>query len=227
MVDFARVKASISGNKLQFRVFQESYHPDIFAREHPDYDFNNDDIKKLVNFLYKYNGAVPTKKDLWFRVNSQARALIAGFDEVGLGGLFGLNDTRFGSKFEILALYLHAKYLYQVFGLYPASISFPRILNSHGVEYKVASPVSEEELKHLVAVTKLAVPESKLIITCRESAEFRRELRPIVNIEDFEARPGPGGNIDSDSTELQMEIKDRRKGSKIMEEMERDGYYVR
>lgn len=224
--DFVKIRKAVTNNLLQFRVFQETYDPIIYRREHPLYDFSDPIVQKMKGFLMKHNAGVPPKCDYEFRLRSQSRALMAGCDEVGLGVLFGLNDNEFGASFEILALYMHARHLYRSFGIFPASISFPRILASKGVEYNVPNEVSTEELKHLVAVTKLAIPQSKLIITCRESAEFRREIRPVINTEDFEARPGPGGNLFGDSALFQMEIKDRRKGKEIMKEMKDEGYYV-
>jgi 2-iminoacetate synthase len=224
--DFSRIRKVVTSNILQFRVFQEAYDPVIYAREHPFYDFTVPTAKKMKDFLMKYNGGVPSKCDFHFRLLSQSRALLAGFDEVGLGVLFGLNDTEFGSKFEILAFYMHSWYLYRNFGVFPYSISFPRILPSNGVEYRIPETVDPEELKHLIAITRLAIPQAKLIITCRETAEFRNEIRPIINIEDFEARPGPGGNLFGDNALFQMEIQDRRKGKEIMQEMLNEGYYV-
>lgn len=224
--DFMKVRNAVTNNLLQFRVFQETYDPIIYSREHPLYDFSDPTVQKMKGFLMKHNAGVSPKCDYEFRLRSQSRALMAGCDEVGLGVLFGLNDNEFGASSEILALYMHAWHLYRNFGIFPSSISFPRILASRGVEYNVPNQVSAEELKHLVAVTRLAIPQSRLIITCRESAEFRSNIRPVINTEDFEARPGPGGNLFGDSALFQMEIKDRRKGKEIMKEMKDEGYYV-
>jgi len=86
--------------------------------------------------------------------------------------------------------------------------------------------VDESELLRLVAVTRIAIPQTKLIITCRESADFRHRIRPIINIEDYEARPGPCGNLLPTKAVFQMEIKDRRTGREILEEVLKDGYEI-
>jgi len=225
--DFRKIRESLPNRTLHFRVFQETYDPDIYEREHPEYDWGNERVKKMENLLLAHYKGTPPKRNFEFRCRSQSRALTAGFDEVGLGVLFGLNDGEFGSKYEILALQMHAEYLYENFGVSWISISFPRILSSKGIKYNIPKEISENELLKIVSVTRLAVPKAKLIITCRERAEFRRRIRSIINIEDFEARPGPGGNLDDQNVLFQMEIQDRRKGKEILEEMRKDGYEVR
>lgn len=224
--NFQKLRNAVTDNVFQFRVFQETYDPIIYKREHPNYDTSDSTVQKMKPFLMKYNTGVSPKCDYEYRLRSQGRALMAGFDEIGLGVLFGLNDNKFGAKFEILAFYMHAWHLYRNFGIFPYSISFPRILTSKGIQYKAPNAISEDELKHLIAVTRLALPLPKLIITCRESAGFRKKTRPIINTEDFEARPGPGGNLMGDSTLFQMEIKDRRKGKEVLMEMKDEGYHV-
>jgi len=220
---FRKIRAELPNNKLQFRVFQETYDESIYRREHPDYNFEDQRTLALQRAILKEKRFNSAKANFWARVYSQERALLAGFDEFGLGVLWGLNDGPFGSYFEVLALKRHSEYMYNKYGLVPETISFPRILPSKGVKYNVPKSVSDQEFERIIAVTKIAIPQAELIITCRETAEFRRKIRPIINIEDFEARPGPGGNM-SDDTIFQMEIVDRRKGKEIKEEIEKDGF---
>jgi 2-iminoacetate synthase len=224
--DFKKIRRAVSNNILHFRVFQETYDPDIYKREHPPYDLDNPRIKKMERFLKTYNNLTPSKMDFTYRLFAQSRALEAGFDEVGFGVLFGLNDSEFGSKYEIMALRMHSDYIYKNYKTYPMSISFPRVLPSKGITYRVPKEVDESELLRLVAVTRIAIPQTKLIITCRESADFRHRIRPIINIEDYEARPGPCGNLLPTKAVFQMEIKDRRPGREILEEVLKDGYEI-
>jgi len=225
--EFAEVRNTLPKHRLHFRVFQETYDPKIFQREHPVYEWKklrSDKLKKLLESKY---GGSPPKRDFVYRLEAQSRALEAGFDEVGLGVLLGLNDGEFGSRFEILALKMHYEYLFEKFGVPLVSISFPRVLKSKGIRYTVPREVDEDELLHLVSVARLVIPKAKLIITCRERARFRRSIRSIINIEDYEARPGPGGNLANNGILFQMEIRDRRTGEKIRREMVRDGYAVK
>ncbi len=202
--EFRRIRDAIP-NKLHFRVFQETYDRYVYEREHP----------------------TGPKADFGWRLTSQSRALEAGFDEVGFGVLFGLNDGKFGSRYEIMGLKTHSDYLSATFGVHPMSISFPRVLVATGVDYEIPQPVDDDvEFIKLVAVTRLAIPETNLIITCREKTGFRSKIRPIINIEDFGAKPGPGANYDN-GVHFQMELPDRRSGEEIRQEMKEQGYDVR
>jgi len=221
--NFRKIRKAIPNNKLQFRVFQETYDQNIYSREHPQYNYEDQRTLKLMRAILKEKRLNSAKANFWARLYSQERALLAGFDEYGLGILLGLNDGPYGSLFEVIALKRHSEYMFIKYGLAPETISFPRILPSKGIEYQIPRYVSEHELERIIAVTKVAIPQAELIITCRESANTRRKLRPIINIEDFEARPGPGGNMLDDVT-FQMEIVDRRKGQEIKREMEKNGY---
>lgn len=223
---FEKLRNTIPNTLLQFRVFQETYDEQVYKRQHPEYNFKNKRTTKLLNFLYPKKQYNSQKSNFWFRAYSQERAILSGFDEVGLGVLLGLNDGAHGPFFEVLALKRHTEYLKNKYGIIPKTISFPRIRPSSGINFKVPRNVSDKEMIRLIAVTKLAIPQSEIIITCRERAEFRRKLRPIINIEDFEARPGPGGNM-AESIEGQMEIADLRKGSEVIDEIKSEGFNIK
>jgi 2-iminoacetate synthase len=202
---FAELRAGIpEKNRLQFRVFQETYDRDIYAREHTE----------------------GPKKDFAWRVASQARALEAGIDEAGHGILYGINDKANGSEFDTLAMIAHAQDLHRQFGRWPRSMSFPRVQPAPDIDFHPRASISTDRLVRFVAVAKLAVPQIDTIITCRETAEVRRQLRPVVNIEDFAARPGPGGNSIAEVRQ-QMFLPDMRSGEEVRREMLDDGYCVR
>lgn len=200
--EFKRIREAVP-NRLHFRVFQETYDQAVYKQHHKS----------------------GPKSDYTWRVESQERALQAGFDEVGLGVLFGLNNRDMGAKFEVLSLIMHADYLYKRFGQYPASISFPRLRSSVGVDFANPILINDDDFRKYIAVVRLAVPQPKLIITCRENKEFRKRVRPIINIEDFGAKPGPGGNYRTDIN-FQMELEDSRSGSEVKAEMMGEGYTV-
>jgi 2-iminoacetate synthase len=202
--DFARIRAALPENRLHFRVFQETFDRDIYSRAH-------------------ISGP---KADFYSRLEAQARAKQAGFDEIGFGVLFGLNDKPLGSFFDTLGMLAHARFLQSEYGKFPQSISFPRIQPAPGISFVPPKAVDDQVLIRSVAVIKLAAPEVDIIITCRESAGFRRRVRPIVNIEDFAARPGPGANMNPNA-HLQMYLPDMRSGEEVRAEILADGYAVR
>ena len=132
-------------------LFQETYHRDTYAKMHP---------------------AGP-KRDYDWHTCAFDRAMEAGIDDVGAGVLFGLYDY----KFEVLALLLHALHLEEAFGVGPHTISVPRLRPARGVNLKTFPYlVSDESFKKIVAILRLAVPYTGIILSTRESADFRDEL---------------------------------------------------
>src|SRR4028119_246916 len=202
---FTELRARIpEKNRLQFRVFQETYDRDVYAREHSE----------------------GPKKDYAWRVASQARALEAGINEAGHGVLYGINDKMNGSEFDTLAMIAHAQYLHRQFGRWPRSMSFPRVQPAPDIDFHPRVSISTDRLVRFVSVAKLAAPQIDTIITCREAAEVRRRIRPVVNIEDFAARPGPGGNSIAEVRQ-QMFLPDMRSGEEVRREMLDGGYFIR
>jgi 2-iminoacetate synthase len=202
--EFGLIRSALPANRLHFRVFQETFDRDIYRKAH----------------------VFGPKADFSSRLDAQARARQAGFDEIGFGVLYGLNDKRLGTLFDTLAMLAHAQSLQGQYGKCPQSISFPRVQPAPGINYVPPGAVDDDALIRCVTVVKLAAPEVDTIITCRESAAFRRRIRPIVNIEDFAARPGPGGNMNPNA-HLQMLLPDMRTGEEIREEISNAGYTVR
>lgn len=112
------------------------------------------------------------KGDYLWRLDALNRAFEAGLDDVGIGALFGLSDWRF----DALGLVSHAVFLKERYGCGPHTISFPRLRPAAGVNLAHDHAVTDEDFKHLVAVLRLAVPYTGLILTAREPPELRREL---------------------------------------------------
>lgn len=134
-----------------FQVFQETYHKDTYAKYHP-----SDTVKG----------------DYMWRLNAMERAFEGGIDDMGIGALFGLYDWRF----EVLGLVSHAHRLQKICGVGPHTISFPRIKKALGLNIDLPYQVSDDHFKQLVAVLRLAVPYTGLIMTARESSEVRDEV---------------------------------------------------
>ncbi len=134
-----------------YQVFQETYHKKTYAEYHP---------------------ANTRKGNYMWRLNAFDRAFRAGIDDMGLGALFGLYDWRF----EVLSLVTHAHYLQDKFGVGPHTLSFPRIKPAEGLNLELKYQVSDDQYKRLVAILRLAVPYTGLIMTAREPPALRAEV---------------------------------------------------
>lgn len=201
--DFVKVKAAGIGT---YQIFQETYHHGAYRRWHP---------------------AGTLKGDYQYRLDGLSRAMEAGLDDVGIGVLFGLHDWRF----EVLALVTHALYLQERFGVGPHTISFPRLRQAHGVDFDEGDtkPVSDYDFKRLVAILRLAVPYTGLILTAREEASLRREVMEFgVSQIDAGSRIELGGYTDTDTTQQlereQFSLGDVRSLDQVMRELLEDEY---
>jgi len=133
-----------------YQVFQETYHPEA----------------------YKWYHLGGKKRDFEYRLTSLDRAQEAGIDDVGIGALFGLYDWRF----EVLGLVRHTNHLEACYNVGPHTISFPRIKDSASLNLDKKYETSDDDFRKLVAILRLAVPYTGLILTARESPEVRKEV---------------------------------------------------
>lgn len=133
-----------------YQIFQETYHPEA----------------------YKWYHLGGKKKDYAWRLTALDRAQEAGIDDVGIGALFGLYDWRF----EVLGLVRHANHLEACYNVGPHTISFPRIKDALQLKINPQYQTNDEEFAKLVAILRLAVPYTGLILTAREAPEVRREV---------------------------------------------------
>jgi 2-iminoacetate synthase len=143
---FKTVKAAGIGT---YQIFMETYHHKTYARVHPR--------------------GTPKGDYLW-RLDALSRAFEVGQDDLGIGALFGLSNWRF----DVLGLVSHAVFLKDRYGCGPHTISFPRLRPASGVDLGADNLVNDEDFKFLIAVLRLAVPYTGLILTARETAELRR-----------------------------------------------------
>jgi 2-iminoacetate synthase len=198
---FEVVKAAGIGT---YQIFQETYHHETYARVHPRHT-------RKGNYLYRLDGL--------------SRAMQAGCDDVGIGVLFGLHDWRF----ETLALVAHALHLQSRFGVGPHTISFPRLRPASGVDLAGMPGVRDDEFKRAIAILRLAVPYTGLILTARENAELRRELMAFgVSQIDAGSRIEIGGYTEAGDAQVmdreQFELGDVRSLDEVMRELMEDGY---
>ncbi|KAB2870236.1 MAG: hypothetical protein F9K36_15610, partial [Burkholderiaceae bacterium] len=147
--EFRRLKAAGIGT---YACFQESYDPEVYAA---------------------YHKAGP-KADYLQRLFVMDRAMEGGIDDVGIGALFGLGDWRF----EVLGLLSHAAHLEEAFGCGPHTVSVPRIEPAPGAPAAMTVPraLSAAEFRRVVAVLRLALPYTGIILSTRESEALRDEL---------------------------------------------------
>lgn len=148
-----------------FLLFQESYKQSVFAA---------------------YHRTSPLKKDYIKRLQTQDRALAAGFSHLGIGALFGLH-TDF--LYELLGLYNHAKYLEEQ-GAF-VFISTPTI--KKGTAFFPKLGIAEEDLERILITLRLALPNVSLALSARESIPFRDRVFGIVDHIGYGGAPFPGG----------------------------------
>jgi 2-iminoacetate synthase len=144
---FATVRQAGIGT---FQIFQETYHPEAYQ-------------------TYHLRGR---KADYTYRLTALDRAQEAGIDDVGIGVLFGLYDWRF----DVMALVRHTNHLEACYNVGPHTISFPRIKDASMLQMGETYFVGDDDFKKLVAILRLAVPYTGMILTAREPAGLRNEM---------------------------------------------------
>lgn len=198
--EFRRLKAAQIGT---YQLFQETYHRGAYARMHV--------------------GGI--KRDYDWRVTVFDRAMEAGIDDVGMGVLFGLYDW----KFELLALMQHIRHLEECFGCGPHTISVPRIEPATGSPLASRPPyqLSDDEFCKLVAIIRLAVPYTGLIMSTRENLDVRRKTYALgVSQISAGSRTNPGGYEASISSEAdgQFQLGDHRTLDEVVRDCAELGY---
>lgn len=132
-----------------FQIFQETYHPQAYTTYHLR--------GKKANYEY--------------RLTALDRAMAAGIDDVGIGALFGLYDWRF----EVLGLVRHTNHLEACYNVGPHTISFPRIKDATMLDFGSKYMVDDKDFAKLIAILRLAVPYTGMILTAREPKIIRDE----------------------------------------------------
>lgn len=187
-----------------YQIFQETYHPEVYKSYHLG--------GKKRNFEY--------------RLTALDRAQEAGIDDVGIGALFGLYDWRF----EVMGLVRHTNHLEACYNVGPHTISFPRIQEASALNFDGKYRVSDADFTKLVAILRLAVPYTGLILTARENASVRHEvMRFGVSQIDGGTKLEIGSYSDSvneqqDLNREQFHVNDSRSLNEIIDELLVDGY---
>lgn len=200
--EYRRLKAAGIGTYI---LFQETYHQPTYRQVHPG----------------------GPKRDYAWHTEAHDRAMQGGIDDVGLGVLYGLADWRY----DTVGLLLHAEHLEAAFGVGPHTLSVPRIRAAAGVDAR-AFPhlVGDADFKRLVAVLRLAVPYTGMILSTREPQGFR-EAVVAVGISQVSAGSCTGvggyahaGKLGFEEMAPQFEPEDRRTPTEVLKDLLRDGY---
>ena len=170
-------------------LFQETYHKENYETLHP----------------------TGPKHDYAYHTEAMDRAMDGGIDDVGIGVLFGLQMYRY----DFVGLLMHAEHLEAAKGVGPHTISVPRICAAEGIDKdSFTNAISDEIFEKIVAIIRIAVPYTGMIISTRESKASReRVLKLGVSQISGGSKTTVGGYIhDEDETEnsAQFDISDTR-----------------
>jgi 2-iminoacetate synthase len=199
--NFRRLKEEKIGTYI---CFQETYDPVAYSKYHPGNTLKGNYENRLL---------------------VMDSAMDAGIDDVGLGVLFGLADYRF----EVLALMEHAAHLESVFGCGPHTVSVPRIEPADGSELSQSAPnpVSDDDFKKIVAIIRIAMPYTGIILSTRENDLIRNELINYgVSQVSAGSRTNPGAYNEegAGASGSQFSLGDHRSLDKVISDMIDSGY---
>lgn len=170
-------------------LFQETYHRENYEKLHP----------------------TGPKHDYAYHTEAMDRAMEGGIDDVGIGVLFGLNHYRY----DFTGLLMHAEHLEAVFGVGPHTISVPRIRNADDIDASAfEDAISDELFERIVAVIRIAVPYTGMIISTRESKAIREKVLELgVSQISGGSRTSVGGYAEEEPEEensAQFDVSDTR-----------------
>ena len=146
--NYAKLKAAGIGTYI---LFQETYHRETYEKLHP----------------------TGPKHDYAWHTEAMDRAMDGGIDDVGCGVLFGLNLYRY----DFVGLLMHAEHLEAAKGVGPHTISVPRICPAYDITPSAFSnAIDDDTFSKIVAMLRIAVPYTGLIVSTRESRASRERV---------------------------------------------------
>ena len=184
-------------------LFQETYHKESYEKLHP----------------------TGPKHDYAYHTEAMDRAMEGGIDDVGLGVLFGLELYRY----EFAALLMHAEHLEAVHGVGPHTISVPRIRRADDIDPDVFdNGIDDDTFAKLVAITRIAVPYTGIIVSTRESQACREKVLSLgVSQISGGSRTSVGGYYEPEAEKedsAQFEVSDNRTLDEVVNWLMRLGY---
>lgn len=170
-------------------LFQETYHKENYEKLHPSGPKSN----------YAYH------------TEAMDRAMQGGIDDVGMGVLFGLNTYRY----DFTGLLMHAEHLEAVFGVGPHTISVPRICSADDIDAgDFENAISDDTFRKIVAVIRISVPYTGMIISTRESQKSREKVLDLgISQISGGSRTSVGGYAEQETPEdnsSQFDVSDTR-----------------
>ena len=176
-------------------LFQETYNKESYEALHP---------------------AGP-KSDYAYHTEAMDRAMEAGIDDVGCGVLFGLENY----KYDFVGMLMHAHHLEKTYGCGPHTISVPRIRPADDIDPETFdNGVPDDIFKRIVAVLRIAVPYTGMIMSTRESAKTRKECLEIgITQISGGSRTSVGGYVEEERDEdtVQFDVDDRRSLAEVVD----------
>ncbi len=170
-------------------LFQETYHKENYEALHP----------------------TGPKSDYAYHTEAMDRAMEAGIDDVGCGVLFGLNTYRY----DFVGLLMHAEHLEATMGVGPHTISVPRICPADDISTEdFENAIDDDTFQKIVAVIRIAVPYTGMIISTRESKACREKVLDLgISQISGGSRTSVGGYVEEEPEEensAQFDVSDRR-----------------
>lgn len=183
-------------------LFQETYNKEAYKELHP----------------------TGPKSDYNYHTEAMDRAMEAGIDDVGCGVLFGLDKYRY----ELVGLIMHAEHLEAKFGVGPHTISVPRVCPADDIDPKELNAISDEIFEKIVAVIRIAVPYTGMIVSTRESKETREKVLDLgISQISGGSRTSVGGYAEEEPEEensSQFDVTDRRSLDEVVNWLLHLGY---
>ena len=182
-------------------LFQETYHKESYEKLHPK----------------------GPKSDYSYHTEAMDRAMEGGIDDVGIGVLFGLNTY----KYDLVGLLMHAEHLEAAFGVGPHTVSVPRICSADDIsagDFKDAVP--DEAFQKIVAVIRISVPYTGMIVSTRESQRSREKVLELgISQISGGSRTSVGGYAEAEKeNSAQFDISDHRTLDEVVEWLLKLGY---
>ncbi len=159
------------------------------------------------------------KANYAYHTEAMDRAMMAGIDDVGCGVLFGLNLY----KYDFVGMLMHAHHLEDTYGCGPHTISVPRICPAEDINPEdFDNGVPDDVFKRIVAVLRIAVPYTGIIMSTRESMQTRKECLEVgVSQISGGSKTSVGGYAgpaeEEDESTKQFDISDNRTLSEVVD----------
>lgn len=184
-------------------LFQETYNKKSYEKLHPTGPKHNYD----------------------YHTEAMDRAMEAGIDDVGMGVLFGLETY----KYELVGLLMHAEHLEATFGVGPHTISVPRIQPADDIDpHEFKNELSDDIFEKIVALIRVCVPYTGMIISTRESKRVRERVLELgVSQISGGSKTSVGGYVEEEREEdnsQQFDVSDNRTLEEVIDWLIELGY---